>query len=115
MSASPISISGTATLSGPTGGMSSGTIRLIGFRRATGRRLAIEFNSSAALNGAIAAGRAFDVAIATSDLLDTLIKEGKIRADSRAGVARAGVGVGVRTGAPRPDITTPDALRRTLL
>jgi len=83
--------------------------------RAAGRRLAIEFNSSAALNGAIAAGRAFDVAIVTSDLLDTLIKQGKIRADSRAGVARAGVGVGVRTGAPRPDITTPDALRRTLL
>jgi molybdate transport system substrate-binding protein len=54
------------------------------------------------------------VAVVTSDLLDTLIKDGRIRADSRAGVARAGVGVGIRAGAPRPDISSPDALKRTL-
>jgi molybdate transport system substrate-binding protein len=83
--------------------------------RATGRRLSIQFNSSAALKERIAAGEEFDVAIVTSDLLDSLIKEGKVAASSRAGVARAGVGVGIRAGAPKPDIATPDALKRTLL
>ena len=83
--------------------------------RATGRRLTIQFNTSAALKERIAAGEAFDVAIVTSDLIDSLIKEGKVAAASRAGVARSGVGVGIRAGAPKPDIGTPDALKRTLL
>jgi molybdate transport system substrate-binding protein len=83
--------------------------------QATGRHLAIQFNSSVALKQRIDAGEAFDVAIVTTDLLDTLIKEGKVQAASRAGIARAGVGVGIRAGAPKPDISTPDAMKRTLL
>ena len=83
--------------------------------RATGRRLTVQFNSSAALKERVAAGEAFDVAIVTSDLIDSLIKEGKVAAASRAGVARSGVGVGVRAGTAKPDIGTPDALKRMLL
>ena len=83
--------------------------------QATGRHLAIQFNSSVALKQRIDAGEGFDVAIVTTELLDTLIKEGRVQAASRAGVARAGVGVGVRAGAPKPDISTPDAMKRTLL
>jgi molybdate transport system substrate-binding protein len=83
--------------------------------QATGRRLAIQFNSSTALKQRIAAGETFDVAIVTSELIDTLIKEGKVQAASRAGLARAGVGVGVRAGAAKPDISTPDAMKRALL
>ena len=85
------------------------------YARSTGRRLAIQYNSSASLKQSIEAGEAFDVAIVTSELLDALIEDGKVRVDSRAGVARSGVGVGIRTGAPRPDIRTPDALKRALL
>ena len=83
--------------------------------RAIGRPLAIEFDSSSALRQKIEAGEAFDVAILTSDVLDELTKEGKIAGGSSAGIARSGIGVGIRAGAPKPDIRTAAALKQTLL
>ncbi len=83
--------------------------------RAIGSPLAIEFNSSSALKQKIEAGEAFDVAILTSDLLDKLTKEGKIASGSSAGIARSGIGVGIRKGSPKPDIRTAAALKQTLL
>jgi molybdate transport system substrate-binding protein len=83
--------------------------------RETGRPLAIEFNSSSALKQKIEAGETFDVAILTSDLLDALTKSGKIVKGSAAGIARSGIGVGIRAGAPKPDIRTAAALKQTLL
>jgi molybdate transport system substrate-binding protein len=56
-----------------------------------------------------------DVVIVSADALDTLIKQGLVAAGSRVDVARSGIGIAVRSGAPKPDITTVDALRRTLL
>lgn len=82
---------------------------------AVGRPLAIEFNSSSALKQKIEAGETFDAAIVTSDLLEELAKEGKIVKGSTAGIARSGIGVGIRTGAPKPDIRTAAALKQTLL
>jgi molybdate transport system substrate-binding protein len=81
----------------------------------TGRRLAAQFNSSKNLRDKIQAGEPFDAAILTSDVLDDLIKQGKIAAAGRAEISRTGLGMGVRAGAPKPDISTPDALKRTLL
>jgi molybdate transport system substrate-binding protein len=83
--------------------------------RATGRKLAAQFNSSKNLRDKILAGEPFDAAIITSDVLDDLIKQGKITAASRREISRTGMGVGVRAGAPKPDISTPEALKRTLL
>jgi molybdate transport system substrate-binding protein len=83
--------------------------------RAIGHPLAMEFNSSTALKQKIDAGTAFDVAIVTSDLMSQLAKEGKIASGSSAGIARSGIGVGVRAGAKKPDIGTPAALKQTLL
>ncbi len=83
--------------------------------RATGRKLAAEFNSSKNLRDKILAGEPFDAAIMTSDVVDALIQQGKIAAAGRAEIARTGMGVGVRAGAPKPDIATPEALKRTLL
>jgi molybdate transport system substrate-binding protein len=81
----------------------------------TGRKLAAQFNSSKNLRDKIQAGEPFDAAILTSDVLDDLIKEGKIAPGGRAEISRTGMGMGVRAGAPKPDISTPDALKRTLL
>ena len=83
--------------------------------RAIGHPLAIQFNTSASLKQRIEGGEAFDVAVMTSDLIDDLLKQGKITAGTSAGVARSGIGVGIRTGAPKPDISTPESLKRTLL
>jgi molybdate transport system substrate-binding protein len=57
----------------------------------------------------------FDVAVLTPDAIDRLIKDGKVVAGSRADLARTGVGVVVRAGAPLPDISSVDAFKRTLL
>jgi len=81
----------------------------------TGRKLAAQFNSSKNLRDKIQAGEPFDAAILTSDVLDDLIKQGKIAAGTRAEISRTGLGMGVRAGAPKPDISTPDTLKRTLL
>src|SRR5258706_13040024 len=83
--------------------------------RAIGHPLSIEFSSAASFKEKIDAGATFDVAILTSDAMDTLTKEHKLVPGSRADVARTGVGIGVRAGAPKPDISTPDKLKQTLL
>jgi molybdate transport system substrate-binding protein len=80
-----------------------------------GRKLVAQFNSSKNLRDKIEAGEPFDAAILTSDVLDDLIKQGKIAAGTRAEISRTGMGVGVRAGAPKPDIGSPEALKRTLL
>ena len=84
------------------------------FERATGHTLAIRYDFGPVLQRQIAAGEAFDVAILSLDVED-LIRQGKVAAGSRMVLGRTGVGVGVRKGAPKPDISTTAAFRRTLL
>jgi len=57
----------------------------------------------------------FDVAVLTPEAIDGLIKNGKVVAGSRADLARTGVGVVVKAGAPLPDISSVEAFKRTLL
>jgi molybdate transport system substrate-binding protein len=80
-----------------------------------GRKLAAQFNSSKNLRDKIQSGKPFDAAILTTDVLDDLIQQGKIMPATRAEISRTGMGVGVRAGAPKPDISTPEALKQTLL
>ncbi|MBZ5696967.1 MAG: substrate-binding domain-containing protein [Acidobacteriia bacterium] len=80
-----------------------------------GRRLKMQFSSSVTLEEKIQSGEPFDVAILSSDVIDDLIGQGKIAAGTRADIARTGIGVGVRAGAPKPDVSTPEALKRALL
>lgn len=83
--------------------------------RAIGRPIDIQFNTSAVLKQRIDDGEAFDVAILTAGLIDDLIKKGKIAADTRSSAGRALIGVGVRSGTSKPDISTAEALKRVLL
>ena len=53
----------------------------------------------------------FDVAVLTPDAIDNLAKDGKIVPGTRADLARVGVGVVVKAGAPLPDISTVDAFK----
>jgi molybdate transport system substrate-binding protein len=57
----------------------------------------------------------FDVAVLTPEAIDGLIKDGKVVAGSRADLAKTGVGVVVKAGAPLPDISSVEAFKRTLL
>ena len=82
--------------------------------RAIGHPLALEFHSTAAVKKQIEAGEGFDVAIITAEAIDDLIKEGKIAAGTHAELVRSELGIGIRAGAAKPDIHTPEALKRTL-
>ena len=85
------------------------------FERATGHKLAIKFVDGPAVTREIDAGDTFDVVISLAAAMNDLIRRGKIVTGTRADIARRGVGVGVRTGAPKPDISSVDAFKRTLL
>lgn len=85
------------------------------FERATGHKLVIQFGLGAVLKRQIEAGATFDVAIFTPPVIDDLIKGGKIAAGTRADIARSGIGVAVRAGGPKPDISSVDAFKRALL
>jgi len=60
-------------------------------------------------------GEPVDVVILAAPALDELIKQGKVVAGSRVDLVRSSIGVAVRAGAPKPDISSMDALKRTLL
>ncbi|MBI4192855.1 MAG: substrate-binding domain-containing protein [Betaproteobacteria bacterium] len=85
------------------------------FERATGHKLVIQFDVNDVLKRQIDAGDGFDVAILTTPTIDNLAKGGKIAASTRADIARSGIGVIVRSGAPKPDISSAEAFKRALL
>jgi quinoprotein glucose dehydrogenase len=82
--------------------------------KAVGRSLAIQFGSTASLKKRIEMGEAFDVTIITTEAIGDLIKQGKLTGASRMDVGRSELGIGIRAGAPRADIRTPEALKKTL-
>jgi len=85
------------------------------FDRASGHRTTVEFAVNPQTRAKIESGQAFDVAILNPPVLDALIKQGRIAAGTRAVLGRAGIGVGIREGASKPDISTVDAFKRVLL
>ena len=85
------------------------------FERATGHKFAITFATGGATVKRVQDGEAFDVVITLRQGIDTLVKDGKAPAGNVTVLARSGIVVVVRQGAPKPDISSPDALKRTLL
>jgi molybdate transport system substrate-binding protein len=85
------------------------------FERATGHKLAISFATAGAAVKRAQGGEAADVVIATRQGIDGLVKNGKAAADNVTALASAGISVAIRKGAPKPDVSSPDALKRTLL
>jgi len=85
------------------------------FERTTGHKVSTKYAPSAELRRQIDAGEEFDVVLSFPDQIDDLIKQGKVAVGTRIDVARAGLGVAVKTGALKPDITSPDAFKRVLL
>jgi molybdate transport system substrate-binding protein len=80
--------------------------------RDIGHPLTLQFSSTAALKKRIQDGEAFDLTIITDEAVGDLIKQGKLA--SGTPVARSELGIGIRSGAAKPDIRTPDALKGTL-
>lgn len=90
------------------------------FERVTGNRLVSNWGPSMgdthdAIPARLRRGEPIDVVIMVGYALDSLIKDGKVIPGSRVDLARSKIGVAVKAGAPIPDVSTVDALRRTLL
>jgi molybdate transport system substrate-binding protein len=83
--------------------------------KASGSTLSIDFSTTAALRERIEKGEAFDIAILTDDAIDALIKTGKLSQAQRAKLARVGIGVGYRKGAPKPDVASAASIKQALL
>ena len=80
-----------------------------------GKPLQLEFGSTTMLKPKLESGEGYDVAIVTAEAMDDLVKSGKIAHTSVVRLARCGIGVGIRAGAPKPDIKTGEALKQALL
>jgi len=85
------------------------------FERASGHRLVITYMPSGAVVKRLQGGETTDVAITTREGGDSLVKDGKAAAGDVTVFALSGIGVAVRKGAPRPDISSAEALKSTLL
>lgn len=84
------------------------------FEKATGHKVALEVAPSGQLVKRVRSGETADVLIANAPNIDELAKDGKI-SGGRTDIARAQVGLAIKAGSPRPDISTPDAVKRALL
>jgi molybdate transport system substrate-binding protein len=80
-----------------------------------GHTLAFEFGTSTAIRKRIESDSAFDVAVLTTEVMNDLEKAGKLSSGSVVDLGRSGIGFGVRAGAPRPDVGTPESVKETLL
>jgi molybdate transport system substrate-binding protein len=85
------------------------------FERATHHKVAVRYGLAALLKQQIEAGEVFDLAILTPAAIDDLIKERKVVSDSRTVLAQSGLGIAIRAGARKPDISTVEGFKRTLV
>jgi molybdate transport system substrate-binding protein len=85
------------------------------FEKASGHKVTTTFTGTLDANKRLAAGETYDLIIMSGPSIDEHIKGGKVAPGSRVDVAKSGVGVGVKAGAPKPDISTVEALKKTLL
>jgi molybdate transport system substrate-binding protein len=89
------------------------------FEKATGHKVVTVTTSTGlgaeSIASRVRSGEPVDVVILSDAAIDELIKEGRIAAASRVALARSAIGMAVRAGEPKPDISSVDALKRALL
>ena len=83
--------------------------------RSVGRVVAIEYGTSASIRQRIAGGEAVDVAFVTTEVVAELAKGAHVAAGSITPLGKAGIGLGIRQGARRFEIGSPDAIKQALL
>jgi molybdate transport system substrate-binding protein len=84
------------------------------FEKQTGHHVQITFNTTPQIAKRVSGGETFDVVIAPPQTIDAFAKDGKVGTD-RANVGRVGLGVAVRPGAPAPDLSSIDSLKRSIV
>src|ERR1700742_110341 len=84
------------------------------FTQDTGNTVTMSFGPSGGVARRFLGGEAADVVVIGSDSLDELIRQGKVMPTATA-LARTGIGICVKKGAPHPDVSTPEAFKAALL
>lgn len=85
------------------------------FEKATGNTVKIGYTGTLDAKKRIAEGEAFDILIMAGTDIDGFLANGVLAPASKVDIARSGVGVGVKAGAPKPDISTTEAFKKTLI
>jgi molybdate transport system substrate-binding protein len=100
--------------------LSAGAVRTIvtelagAFEKETGHKVSLDFGTVGVTRQRLATEPA-DVVIMSDVAIDESIKQDRVVSGTRTDIARTGIGVGVRDGAPKPDISTPEAFKQSLL
>jgi molybdate transport system substrate-binding protein len=85
------------------------------YEKASGNKLIIDNDTVGGLVKRVEGGEAFDVIVLSPAAIDELAAKGKVAPFSRTNLARVGVGVMVKEGAPKPDVSTVDAFKKAVL
>ena len=114
---SPIAGLKAAELKVIAGGSLTGLFGELGprFEQASGHKLVIHFDSTPNIITRVTSGTPFDLAVVPVDVFRSADAKARFAPAPSVDIARAGYGVIVRAGAPKPDIGTPEALKKTLL
>src|SRR3954470_7221760 len=83
------------------------------FERVSPHKVTIVHTPSRMIVERIQSGEAFDISILTAEATDALVKQGKVA--RRVDIARSSIGLGVRAGTPKPDVSSAEAVKRALL
>jgi molybdate transport system substrate-binding protein len=99
------------------GGSMTGPLNELGplFERATGHKLVIHFDSTPNLIKQATSDAPFDLGVVPVDVFKDSAAKARFAAGPAMEIARVGYGIAVRAGAPKPDVSTPAALKKTLL
>ena len=85
------------------------------FEKSTGHKVATVWGGTEGVAKRVTSGEVVDVVLIAAPNIDRLIAEGKLVSGSRADVAKSGVGIAVRAGLPKPDISSGEAVKRAVL
>ena len=85
------------------------------FEKSSGHKVVTTWTGSANIKKQLAAGEVYDLIIVGGPEIDAFIQQGKMVPGSRVDLMKSGVGAGVRAGAPKPDISSSEALKKTVL
>jgi len=91
------------------------TVRTPLFEKASGHRLSIHFDSTPNIITRVTSGTPVDVVVVPIDVFRDAAAKARFIPGTTVNIARVGYGVIARAGTPKPDVSTPDALKRTLL
>src|ERR1043166_4711295 len=85
------------------------------FERSSGHKIKVDYGTAGAVADRVQKGEAADLIISSVPAIDRLQVQGKVAAGDRVVVAKVGVGAFVRKGAPKPDMSSADTFKRSML